>query len=190
MVPIRLSISAGGSLHFCPGLSSRVFSVASLGILMLDVCGGWWLDQFRSPKGTCKLKQKSWLHYGGVPLLFCPPEVHCANSHDLFQLTLHFPVSNTSTSLLKLNWPFRNVYKLPPLQQSSMVTLASSLQVCLKMGAYIFFLHFLTNTDNLGQKSINFVIVSKGRLLDLLVTLMFYLSSLSFFCSLSTFFRD
>lgn len=55
-----------------------------------------------------------------------------------------------------------------------MVTLASSLQVCLTMGAYIFFLHFLTNIDNLGQKSINFVIVSKGRLLALLVTLMFY----------------
>ena len=117
MAPIRLFISAGGSHHFCPGLSRRVFSVASLGILMLDVCGGWWLDQFRSPRGTCKLKQKSWLHFAGVPLLFCPPEVHCANSHDLFQLTLHLPASNTSTSLLKLNWPFRNVHKLPPLQQ-------------------------------------------------------------------------
>lgn len=109
MAPIRLSIPAGGSPPFCPGLSSSVFSVANLGILMLDVCGGWRLDQFRSPKGTCKLKQKSWLHCVGVPLLFCPPEVHCANSHDLFQLTLHFPGSNTSTSLLKLNWPFRNV---------------------------------------------------------------------------------
>lgn len=142
MAPIRLFISAGGSLPFCPGLSSRVFSVANLGLPMLDVCGGWQLDQFRSPKGTCKLKQKYSLHCVGVPLLFCPPEVHCANSHDLFQLTLRFPVSNTSTSLLKLNWPFRNVPKLPPFQQPSMVTLARSLQVCLTMGAYIFFLHF------------------------------------------------
>lgn len=61
-------------LPFCPGLSQQCSLLPILEFnLMLAVCGRWQLDQFRSLRGTCKLKQKSRLHYIDVPLLFCAP---------------------------------------------------------------------------------------------------------------------
>lgn len=132
--------SGSSSLQVVLIISAQVFpqQVFYLPVLEFWCQWLWWMmtGSIQRSRGTCKLKQKSWLHFAGVPLLFCPPEVHCANSHDLSFIYLHMYKYLTAQTKLT----FSNVHKLPPTSTTSMVTLASSLQVCLAMGAYIFFI--------------------------------------------------
>lgn len=166
MVPTQLFISAGGPSFLPRSSQQSVLCCQSWSIWPLTSV----VDDSQINSGAQEVPtnlHKSRLHYTDAPLYFVHLQVPYVTLLDWIKLILRFPASSTNASLLKLNWPFRNVCKLPPFQDLSMMTFTSSLQVCLTMGAHIFFLD-LINTRNLGQRLTKFAeLFQKGWILAL-----------------------
>lgn len=111
MLPARLFISQV-VLHLSPGVLSKCSLLSVLNCIRCTMSVVGDNGQFRSPRGTCKLKPNSRLYHIDLLLSLCVPAGSLYYFTWLHQTNFLFPLSKKNTSLLELKWPLRNVCKL------------------------------------------------------------------------------
>lgn len=129
-------------------LSTSLFSVANLGTNLMDkVCGAWQLDQFRSPRGTCKLEQNSRLHHIDVLLLCWASSLYFFTWFNQTNIQDKYLLAQTKLTLQK------NVCKLPvPTSSATFIQAQLATRIQLIYLSPFYFVPFLTSFSFFTKK--------------------------------------